>query len=142
MDSKGFSLIEVMASLVIISIILLMAVLPVQSLTRQMQSEYVLKEMQQDLHTMQLHAIKTGKEVSFRFFREGHYTASSEGRVILRKSFSSQVSFQELSLNLNQIVFRPNGNVRNFGQIRVEASGKIYRLVFQIGRGRFYFTPV
>lgn len=142
MDNKGASLLEVMASLVIISVILLMAVLPVQNLSKQMQSEYVLKEIQQDLHSMQLHAIQTGKEVSFRFFRDGRYTASSEGVVILRKSFSYPVKFQELSLNLNQVIFRPNGNLRSFGQIRVEAAGKAYRLVFQIGRGRFYFAAV
>ncbi|SDN41345.1 prepilin-type N-terminal cleavage/methylation domain-containing protein [Alkalicoccus daliensis] len=142
MGSKGASLLEVMTALVLIGIISTMAILPVQSLAAQMQAEYVIKEIQQDLHQMQLHAMKTGKEVSFRFYPGGTYTAASEGKVILQKEFDYPVRFQELSLHLHQVVFRPNGNLRNFGQIRVQAAGKAYRLVFQIGRGRFYFAEL
>lgn len=142
LGSKGASLLEVMAALVIIAVISSAAILPIQSIAGQMQAEYVLKEIQQDLHQMQLHAMKTGKEVTFRFHSAGHYTASSEGSFILQKSFKYSVTFQELSLKLNQIVFKPNGNLRSFGQIRVNTGGKAYRLVFQIGKGRFYFAKM
>jgi competence protein ComGD len=142
MNDKGFSLVEVMASLLLASIIAMTAVLPVKDIAAQMQSEYLLNQLQQDLHAMQLYAMKSGKEVNFRFYENGQYRAVSEGEVLMERVPRYPLAFRPLSLSLNQLQFNPNGNIRSFGQLRVEAAAKNYNLVFQIGRGRFYFLEI
>jgi competence protein ComGD len=142
MSNRGYSMPEVMLSLLIISAVSMAALLPVSEITRQMQAEYLLNELQRDLHSMQLEAMKTGKEVSFRFYSSGQYRAVSEGDILLDRRPIYPLAFEELSLKLNQVQFNPNGNVRHFGQLRVTAASKKYNLVFQIGRGRFYFLEI
>jgi len=52
-STKGFSLIEMLIVLLILSVVLLLTVPPLQNQTKSMEMDYFLKELEQDLYFYQ-----------------------------------------------------------------------------------------
>ncbi|NJP37656.1 hypothetical protein HCN83_08660 [Bacillus luteus] len=132
---------ETMAGLALISVFVSIGVLTVEHTVFQLNKERVIHELRTDLLKAQHHAVYTGKEVNVRFSPDGAYQIRSSSGILAEKNHQG-VSFQRLTLGLHEVAFLPNGNIRKFGQLRMEIDGDGYRIVFMIGGGRFYVEAV
>ncbi len=132
---------ETMVGLAVISIIISIGILAVEQTVFQLNKERIIYELRTDLLKAQHHAVYTGKEVNVRFSPDGSYEIRTSSGQLTRKHHPN-VTFQRLTLGLHEVVFLPNGNIRKFGQLRMEIEDEVYRIVFMIGGGRFYVEAV
>jgi len=142
-SAKGFSLIEMLIVLLILSVVLLLTVPPLQHQTKSMEMDYFLKELEQDLYFYQMTAITNGRTVRFIFSTESSSYRVLEGiTVIHEREGPSGLTYIPRSLKLNELRFLPNGQIFKAGKIEISFGDKRYNLVFHLIRGRFYFDEL
>ncbi|WP_183040887.1 competence type IV pilus minor pilin ComGD [Salipaludibacillus neizhouensis] len=137
---NGFTFIEMLIVLVIISLLLLISLPTFQGAMEETEFEYFLKEMEQDLHYYQMYAMTNGKGIRFNFATDGSTYQVMDGlNVLFKKETPDGTAFLPRTLLLNELRFLPNGNISKAGIIEIQFNDERCHLIFQLVRGRFYF---
>ncbi|WP_416149526.1 competence type IV pilus minor pilin ComGD [Salipaludibacillus sp. HK11] len=140
---KGFSLVEMLVVLFILSVILLVIVPSFQQQKNSLEMSYFLKELEQDLYYYQMVAMTNGRSVRFVFYSNSpNYYVLDGARLIHEKQGPVGLKFIPRSLELNELRFTANGGILKAGRIEINLGGEKVHLVFHLLRGRFYFTEV
>lgn len=143
-NQKGFTLIEMLLVLSIIMVISLFSYHSYQSYYHQKKLDNFMEQLEEDLLFTQMMAMSTQKVAYLTFFEDcyiidyfdnGSRIASSRTRY-----YGEGIKVEFLTNSMNRTVFYLiNGNVREFGKFRVKYKKLKYTVVFQLGRGRFYY---
>lgn len=138
-DAKnGFSLIELLVVLSILSIILFIAVPFSYSFIERQQTKHFLNTLESDVFYVQNQSFATLQTARLTF-REDHYIVfvHLDGDIkpkIRPYPKNIQVNFHQD----NRITFSNNGHYRTPHTISMIVSGEKYQLIFPLGKGRYY----
>ncbi|MCE7794295.1 prepilin-type N-terminal cleavage/methylation domain-containing protein [Salipaludibacillus sp. CUR1] len=139
-SSKGYSYIELMITLLVLSIVLMISIPSFQTSAEKMEYRHFLKDLEQDLYYYQMYAISNGRSVRVIFSASKPSYVVLEGvKVIHEREGPQGVEFVPGTLALNELRFLPSGGVQKSGTIRISHGEERCWLVFHFLRGRFYF---
>ncbi|MDR7072716.1 competence type IV pilus minor pilin ComGD [Fictibacillus barbaricus] len=140
-DQYGFSLIEMIIVLLIISIIGTVAIPKFDAFQKNRKTEYFIAAFQKDLLHIQQRAIMDGSTYRLIINNDDHFyeiRGYKTGKPV-KKSFPEFITFVNYSMSLI-IQYNQFGNINRAGTLYVHSGNHTYKMVFQIGKGKFYVS--
>ena len=142
-NNDGYTLIEMIVVLAILSTIVGISLVSFQSLSTSLNEKNFLSKLENELYFCQQYAISTGRQTNCFIDNNQKVIAIRQtGKILFQYSFDPSVSFERGTLGLHEIEFNPKGNIRKSGTVFINVNNNTYRLVFWIGRGRFHIEKV
>ncbi|WP_046173822.1 competence type IV pilus minor pilin ComGD [Domibacillus indicus] len=140
---KGFTLLEMMIVLTIFTACLGAALIPLRSIAKDVSDQQFFQQVERDLFFAQTYAVTKNVNVFVHFFEDGAhsyhiYTYEQSRKTITKRDIPKRFMVDERSLS--NVTFLRSGTTSRFGTVYFTAEGKSTKLIFLIGRGRFYFT--
>ncbi|MBS4194648.1 competence type IV pilus minor pilin ComGD [Lederbergia citri] len=135
----GFTLLEVMIVITVMTIILSFSFFTLTSFWALMQKNMFLNQLQSDLYYAHAYALNRQETINFRFTRiTQQYEAASKdsNKMIIQRKLPAAINIDR-ETNLSSFTITPDGNVSNFGTMILNVKGKKVKITFYIGRGRF-----
>nr|WP_255573146.1 competence type IV pilus minor pilin ComGD [Anoxybacillus sp. ST4] len=140
-NERGFTLIEMLIVLFIVTTIMAFTVPPLQQTVAERQLQYFLEQFSNDMLYAQQYAMSRKKTVTIIFhFDTCRYQVKEGGtfgKELLVRSFPSPFQFQLATLS-PPLMYYPNGHINKAGTLLVAYGNKRYKIVFQLGKGRLY----
>ncbi|WP_162595822.1 competence type IV pilus minor pilin ComGD [Bacillus sp. CGMCC 1.16541] len=137
-NQRGFTLVEMLIVLGVIQVMTSISLLVVQPLIEQYRIQFFLKQLQTDLFYMQQVAMTQTDRATFTFdSTTSTYYAVQRNEILFEKSYDSSIIISSVS-GPNRVRYNSRGNISQGKTFFVRSGDTSYRLVFQIGRGRFY----
>ncbi|WNB93558.1 competence type IV pilus minor pilin ComGD [Bacillus sp. NEB1478] len=134
----GFSLIEMMIVLLIISIMVTIAFPKFDAFQKNRKTEYFIASFQKDLLHIQQRAILEGSTYRLIINNENHFyeiRGYKSGQPV-KKYFPEFITFVTYSMSLI-IQYNQFGNINRAGTLYINSGNQTYKMVFQIGKGKF-----
>jgi competence protein ComGD len=142
-DSRGFTLIETLVVLSIVAVISSVTIFQINPNKNMFDHHLFLSQLQSDLYLAQQYAISHQQELTVVFdLQQNRYyirVIFDGGFTVVEKKFPPKVSVKNGSLPLTFKILK-DGNVNQFGSLNIYIGGKVYRLTFLLGKGRFYIV--
>lgn len=142
-NDHGFTLLEAMIVVAVITIMLTFSLITFQTFSEMMQRKTFIGQLKTDLYYLHSLAINQQKSIVFQFsvrnnqyearFKDDNETSKDE---IFKRKLPQQIKIEKS--NLPSFVITPDGNVSNFGTVHFRQQEKTFKITFYIGRGRFY----
>lgn len=136
--NKGFTFIEILIVLTVLSIMLIFSIFILRSYSEYMEKRNFIEQLQADLYYLHAYALNNKEAVTVRFSPTGRQYEALSGRpeeTIIKKSIPEAIQIVES--NIPVFTITPQGTVSNFGKIVFQHHDTRFSLVFYIGRGRF-----
>lgn len=134
---NGFTLIEMLFILAILSILILLFIPAFNHSIQNHQVNQFLYVLHSDVLFMQ--NLSTGNKTDIRMiFKDNHYIVSNylTNDIYLERKYPNELTIE--TRTLNYVSFNDKGSIRYPGTIQIKSAHKNYRLVFPLGKGRFY----
>lgn len=144
MKQHGFTLLEMLLVLFIISLLSVITYFNVAPLYEKQKVEQFLKQFSQDILYMQQLAISRQSHYTLRWFKERHlYSIGESGaeKLLLIREYDSDIKI-DLNTFPNPMTYNARGNINQGGTILLSYRTHTYEIVFQLGRGRFTYREV
>ncbi|WP_088104690.1 competence type IV pilus minor pilin ComGD [Halalkalibacter urbisdiaboli] len=145
MTQNGYSLIELLISLSILSLLLIIPSVTLQSTFHSEQTEYIAYQIKEDLLLAQHIAITNGRTTSvYVDNQQNYYTIRfSTTEEYMRRAFQhDKIMFSAVTMGINDISFLPNGNPRKSGTIKVMIHDREFFYTIYLGKGRVYYREL
>ncbi|MGM7681546.1 competence type IV pilus minor pilin ComGD [Cytobacillus sp. Hm23] len=139
-NERGYTLIEVMIVLAIVSIMASVSVLQINPLIEKRKVAHFFAQLENDIFYAQIYALSNQKSITLLFSnQDSTYYVLSNGMSspIMQRSFDKGFNIEKGTLGLS-ISFRSNGAISQAGTLIVNHHDKKYKVVFLLGKGRFY----
>lgn len=134
---NGFTLIEVLFVLAILSVLILIST-PLQfSALDHKTEESFLETLEMDLLYMQTLSYNSRSRYRLTFPDQEHYTVSSNQSIILERTVPE--GWEVDTRTLKTISFNDNGTIRDSGTFAIQTLTDRYNVVCPLGKGRCYF---
>ncbi|MBO1579109.1 type II secretion system protein [Bacillus sp. XF8] len=144
MKQKGFTFLEMLLVLSIISILSVVTYFNVAPLYERQKVEQFLKQFSQDILYMQQLAINRRNLHMLRWSPEKHMYSiweSGDKRSLFIREYERDIKI-DLNTFPNPMTYNANGNINQGGTILLSYRSRTYEIVFQLGRGRFTYREV
>jgi competence protein ComGD len=141
---NGFTLIEMLLVLFIIMTIVTITFFHLRTSYEEKVIGQFLELFQEDIWLAQEYAISHSQSVELSFYNgQTFYDLRESGfrNLIYKRTFHSDLQIRPLTIT-NPIKFLPNGNINQPGTMYVLYNLNTYKVVFQLGRGRFYIEKL
>lgn len=131
-----------MLVLMVFTVCLGAVLIPLRAVSSQLEERQFFNQLERDLLEAQAYAITNNSNVIVNFF-EGReniyhiYTLENPRKVLARGKIPLHFIYNEKSLPT--LTFLKSGMTSKFGTVHFITAEKTIKLVFLIGRGRFYF---
>ncbi|WP_217227797.1 competence type IV pilus minor pilin ComGD [Desertibacillus haloalkaliphilus] len=140
--SKGYTLVEMMIVLMILGIITSVTLVSFQPLASAKKAEQFLQQLESDIHYLQQLALSTGTSATIRFhFASNSYELRQYTEPVVRRDYDQSIIIDP-GISTSEITYLPTGNIRNPRTIHIYIDNHVYRMVFLLGKGRFYIEQV
>lgn len=135
----GFSLIEMMIVLLIIATISAVAYPSYDRFRKNRETEYFIRTFQKDIVHMQQRAVNEYRTYNLSIDNEKHkYEVRGNGsKEPIKRDFPKHIWFESHSMILS-VQFNQNGNISRAGTLYIHSANASYKMVFQLGKGKFY----
>jgi len=144
-NQKGFTLIEMLIVLTIVSVLTFIAIPRINGLIQAKEMNYFLEQFREDMLYAQQYAMVRKVSVAVLFYPYQSTYRITEGntlgRVLLRRTYSANLEIQPATLQ-SPLMFLKNGNVNKSGTILITNGEQTYKIVFLLGKGRFYVQKI
>lgn len=141
--STGYTLIEVMVVLLLIIFVGGITASSFTSMSSEKKAKEFLMLLESDLLYAQQYALSHGDRVEFIIDAQGkRYFLRHNFAPVLVRQFDEEILFERGTLHFHEVVFLANGNIQKSGTILVTINEQLYRIVFLLGRGRFYIEKL
>lgn len=140
LNEKGFTLTE---TLVVFSIFLIISSIPLFFLNPQsswFEKQLFFSQFKSDLFFAQQYAISHQAVVRVNIMSERnsyYFRENFNGPILLERTYSKDIKITPGTMPL-YFEITANGNINYFGSLYIRIGDGTYRMVFLIGRGRFY----
>ena len=143
-NENGFTLIEMLMVLGCLTLMLTIVNTITANMFEIYEQKAFLNQLQKDIYYVQTYAIENKKYVTLRFRTDqNEYAAYSyTNNDLISTQKAESIKFKKAGNVL--VTYTPAGNIQGPTTINLtDKKGKtIYKLIFQLGRGRFYITEV
>ncbi|HEY4602631.1 MAG TPA: competence type IV pilus minor pilin ComGD [Cerasibacillus sp.] len=136
---RGFTLIEMLITLSILSVLLVLTIPITHSLIKNQEETQFLETLQSDLLYVQNLSLGIREHRTKLVFHKTYYS--------VHKSLTESPITRELpdgwevERSMYHTIYFLNGTIGSAGTIRInKANGKVIRLIFPLGKGRGYFV--
>lgn len=146
-NEAGFTLIETLLTLLVVSLLMLLPVLSIEKISKNIQIDLFLRELTSNITLMQNHAILTGEQMVIEFIPRDNLirfkkdSGNSGTTHALYREMHLQEGLYEFSGDgYGQVAFcgyTGNISARQGWTTHIQTSKGIYKLVFWLGSGRF-----
>lgn len=137
LDEAGYTLIEMLIVLLILSSVTAITVVSFQSLHEASEVDDFFEQLEKDLYTGQQYALTHREQVDVLFNRQGYTIKERSGRVLADRSFPTD-TYVTPGPNFDLAFhYKSNGHINKFGKLFFTVGKERYKLTFQIGKGRF-----
>ncbi|WP_285841845.1 competence type IV pilus minor pilin ComGD [Sutcliffiella horikoshii] len=141
-DSKGFSLMESMLVLSLISIVLSVTVLNLSASTETKLGEQFSEQLSNDLLFAQQYALSTKTSVNIIFTPKENYYRIRQGtfqiQELVYREYHRDIRIDTRTMG-ERLTYNGNGSINKAGAIGIYVEGmENYQYVFTLGKGRFY----
>ncbi|MDF0727789.1 competence type IV pilus minor pilin ComGD [Cytobacillus sp. S13-E01] len=143
-NQKGFTLIEVLLVLLIISTLTSLTLIQFKPIFDSKKIEYFFETFENDLLFAQTYAMSHNETVYVYFTVNEHQyrvLAGSTRRQILSREFSKDIKLEYSNL-IPGVVYLANGNLSKSGSLVFKYKKDVYQVTFLLGKGRFYVKKV
>lgn len=141
-NNKGFTLIEMLLVMSVIMVISTLSFYSFQSYYDKKKLDYFMEQLEEDILFAQMTAMASQRVVYVNFGNE-YYTVKDQNifaKELLKRYYGEGIAVTFLTSSMSkQVVFYPNGNIKKIGKVQVKYKKYKYTIVFQLGRGRFYY---
>ncbi|MDQ0269425.1 competence protein ComGD [Cytobacillus purgationiresistens] len=121
-------------------LIVSLSVLMIQPKMQSLDENMFFTKFKADILFAQQYALANQTYVNVFIPQGSHRYMLADGyTMILDHEFSERYSIIERTMP-RTFQFHPNGNINMFGYFYVQTDNSKYKVMFQIGRGRFYVT--
>ncbi|MCM3716792.1 hypothetical protein M3206_01295 [Fictibacillus phosphorivorans] len=134
-------MIEMMIILLIVGIIGSVAFPKFQSFIKNRKTEYFLNTLEKELMMTQQKAINETSvyRLTFNNEKEIYQIGTYGSNKVLKREIPKHITVEGQALEM-AIQFNQNGNISRAGTIYIHSDDDVYKMVFQIGKGKFYVT--
>ncbi|WP_158735160.1 competence type IV pilus minor pilin ComGD [Alteribacillus sp. YIM 98480] len=138
--NKGHTLVEMLIVLLVITAAIGIPLLSFQSLKEKASIYYFLEVLAADIRFSQQYAYANEKMVFFNMQDNYYYVRTTEmaAEPLKKRKIPNEVKFEKGSLDLRDVSYNQKGNIKKAGTILIHTPKTNYRLVFLLGKGRFY----
>jgi competence protein ComGD len=139
--TRGFTLIEMLLVMSIIMIVGSFGFKGYLSYYEKRQLDAFLAQLEEDILFTQMHAM-THKEVTDVAFYDNFYRVRTliNAPILVERYFLKDFQIEFTNANMTRkISYNNKGNIRVSGKIIVEFKKQRKTIVFQLGKGRFYY---
>lgn len=138
-SNKGFTLLESLIVLSVVSVVLLFGILALNPVMEWMQKRMFVSQLQSDIYQAHSYAINRREKVLFVFSRDDNrYSATGEsGGLLFKRDIPPPVKITGGTLNQLWFHITPDGTINHFGYVHFSLNDQVIELSFNIGRGRF-----
>ena len=142
-NSFGYTMLEMMIVLSVLSILLCLIFLHISPTQNASSTRHFLDDIQSDLrYTQELAYVNKS---SYRFSispSKGSYNIQGTASTVVKSNeIPEHITIDEGTMGY-QIVFGGTGNVQKAGTLYIKAGKEEYKLVVQVGAGRFYIKKL
>lgn len=142
LDSKGYSLLESMLVLSLVSIILSVTILNLSVTNKNKIAEQFSEQLSNDLLFAQQYAISTKTSVHITFIPKNNYYRIRQGTIqineMVYREYHRDVRVDTRTMG-ERLTYNGNGSINKAGAIGIYVDEmETYRYVFTLGKGRFY----
>ncbi|WP_027407781.1 competence type IV pilus minor pilin ComGD [Anoxybacteroides tepidamans] len=138
---NGFTFVEMLVVLMIVSVLAIISIPRIDRLSKVKEETYMIEQLTNDLLYAQQYAMTHKTAVVVVFYNgQGRYRVTENsmlGRLLLQRELPQKWAFEMATLQ-NPLTFLANGNVNKSGTMFMRNGKKAYRIVFLLGKGRFY----
>ncbi|MGV3464119.1 MAG: competence type IV pilus minor pilin ComGD [Heyndrickxia sp.] len=137
LGNKGFTLIEVLIVLLVLTIFLSLSIASFKPLKDTLDKKMIISQLEADLYYAQSYSISRQELVTVQFYPayNRYLMKTAKGNIIVNRSWTTSATLLNgsfLSFNILR-----DGNISRFGTLTFEINGETFELIFNIGRGRF-----
>ncbi|MBM6617302.1 competence type IV pilus minor pilin ComGD [Bacillus suaedaesalsae] len=136
---NGFTFLEMLVVMTIVLIVSSLSFVYVRTTYENKIVNQFFEVLQEDIWLAQQHAISHSQSVELTFYTEqAFYDIRESGlrKLINKRPVHPSIRIRPLTM-ANPIKFQPNGNISGAGTVYVYDYNDTYKLIFQLGRGRF-----
>jgi competence protein ComGD len=143
-NQHGFTMMELMIVLFVFFIIISISFFRIEPLIHQQKIHSFFSQFENDILYAQQYAISHSESTRLIFYPADNFyeiRAGGDGRLVLHRMYDRNITIQLTTLGTN-IIFRSNGNITKSGSMNVNYASQSFRVVFLLGKGRFYVTQL
>lgn len=142
---SGYTLVEMMVVVTVFTLMTAIVLISFRPLSEAKTADNFIEQVQDDLYYAQSLAVSRRETVRFQFHPDDYYYRIKSGSVLeddyvkLKRHYSEAIKVTKGSGSLGlEVSFNRNGNVGQAGTILFDTKKGKYKLVFNVGEGRFY----
>ncbi|MBC6295703.1 type II secretion system protein [Listeria sp. FSL L7-1517] len=137
MKINAFTLIEMLLVLSISLIMINLTIFPIANTISKLNEEQLLEEVKASIYYAQLNAITSGQDTTITFSpQENQLTAITKNQLLFTLPLTPSIKLDHTKpekFRFSSI----NGSINRFTTVRLLGNSNNYKLIFQIGKGRF-----
>ncbi len=136
-------MIEMMIVLSILVVLTGMVVINLEQMKSNRELNQFIQLLTSDLHFAQQYALSEGAQVKVKFNNgEKKYVIQSGPETKVKQvGYPEQVYFQKGTTDLT-ITYSSNGTIQKGGTLLLRLEKRTYKIVFHLGKGRFYIEQL
>jgi competence protein ComGD len=131
--------IEMMIVLLIIGIIGSAAYPKFNAFIKNRKTEYFLNSLEKDIMIIQQKAFNESSvyRLTFNNYKDMYQIGTYSSNKVLNRPIPKHITIEGQAMELT-IQFNQNGNISRAGTLYIYSEDAVYKMVFQVGKGKFY----
>lgn len=141
---QGFTFLESLLVLSVVTVILSFTILKIAGIEEKHVTKNFFSQLTNDILFAQQYAMSTKMSVTITFSPANHYYRITQGpgNELLRRNYHEDIRIDPRTMG-TLLVFQSHGSIQKAGTMGIYYKNlENYRLVFQLGKGRFYVETV
>ncbi|MDF2066344.1 MULTISPECIES: competence type IV pilus minor pilin ComGD [Bacillaceae] len=139
LHEKGFTFIEMLLVLAIVMVVSASIIFVTSSKFEKMEEKRFFKQFHLDVQSLQSTALAEGIYTHLNFFENGtKYKARHSNEIYMEYELPKGIRLSRNSY-LKEIVFHPNGTVKEFGTLLFETDNGLKEVYVYIGKGKLKY---
>ncbi|WP_239582856.1 competence type IV pilus minor pilin ComGD [Bacillus tianshenii] len=141
---QGFTLVESLLVLSLVSVILSFTILKIAQIEEKHVTKNFFSQLTNDLLFAQQYAMSTKRSVAITFSTSNHYyrITQGSGNELLKRTYHEDIRVDPRTMG-TLLIFHTSGSIQKSGMMGISyKEQENYRLVFQLGKGRFYVEAI
>ncbi|EAD5704657.1 competence type IV pilus minor pilin ComGD [Listeria innocua] len=137
MKKNAFTLLEMLLVISISLTMITLTIYPIANTITALTEKQLLEEVKAAIYLAQIKAITSKQDTTISFIpNENQFIATYNNQPLITIPFGTTLSLQQTKTE-NYRFSSLDGTINRFSTIHLSGTNKNYKLIFQIGKGRF-----